>query len=74
MAIFCQHHSDYSLYHHSSHTATGASNAAGQVMRLDGDPLQVAQWSQACRYTGIGIRIQINESSGPEKGGQKQTE
>ncbi|HBZ8552207.1 TPA: hypothetical protein MM834_004903 [Salmonella enterica subsp. houtenae] len=37
-------------------------NAAGQVTRLDGDPLQVAQWLQACHDTGIDIRLQINES------------
>ncbi|EBX8423485.1 hypothetical protein DTH24_20935 [Salmonella enterica subsp. enterica serovar Urbana] len=37
-------------------------NAAGQVTRLDGDPLQVAQWLQACHDAGIDIRLQINES------------
>lgn len=38
-------------------------NAAGQVTRLDGDPLQVAQWLQACHDAGINIRLQINEST-----------
>ncbi|EBX7469928.1 TPA: hypothetical protein N2G38_005443 [Salmonella enterica] len=37
-------------------------NAAGQVTRFDGDPLQVAQWLQACHDAGINIRLQINES------------
>ncbi|EHL5833392.1 hypothetical protein KEB97_003912 [Salmonella enterica] len=43
-------------------------NAAGQVTRLDGDPLQVAQWLQACHDAGINIRLQINESTMPEEG------
>lgn len=43
-------------------------NAAGQVTRLDGDPLQVAQWLQACHDAGIDIRLQINESTMPEEG------
>lgn len=41
-------------------------NAAGQVTRLDGDPLQVAQWLQACHDTDIDIRLQINESTEQE--------
>lgn len=43
-------------------------NTSGQVTRLAGDPLQVAQWLQACHDAGIGIRIQINESTAPEDG------
>lgn len=41
---------------------------AGQVTRLEGDPLQVAEWLQACHDAGIDIRLQINESTAPEQG------
>ncbi|QIP58242.1 hypothetical protein [Hafnia alvei] len=37
-------------------------NAAGHVLRLEGDPLQVATWLQACHDAGLDIRVQINES------------
>lgn len=43
-------------------------SAAGQVTRLEGDPLQVAEWLQACHDAGIDIRMQINESTAPEQG------
>lgn len=43
-------------------------NAAGQVIRLEGDPLQVAEWLQACHDAGIDVRMQINESTAPEQG------
>ncbi|WP_243703040.1 hypothetical protein [Klebsiella grimontii] len=43
-------------------------NTAGQVTRLAGDPLQVAQWLQACHDAGIAIRMQINDSHTPEEG------
>lgn len=43
-------------------------NTAGQVTRLTGDPLQVAQWLQACHEAGIAVRMQINESAAPEAG------
>ncbi|EAU5447754.1 hypothetical protein EFX16_19755 [Salmonella enterica] len=43
-------------------------NAAGQLTRLAGDPLQVAQWLQACHDAGIDIRLQINASHTPEEG------
>lgn len=43
-------------------------NVAGQVSRFDGDPLQVAQWLQACHNAGIDIRLQVNESHTPEEG------
>ncbi|PSI96614.1 hypothetical protein C6400_28655 [Klebsiella michiganensis] len=43
-------------------------NAAGQVTRLEGDPLQVATWLQACHDAGIAVRVQINESAAPEEG------
>lgn len=43
-------------------------NAAGQATRLEGDPLKVAQWLQACHDSGIDIRLQINESTTPEEG------
>ncbi|MGF2656398.1 hypothetical protein ACQUWL_28615 [Serratia marcescens] len=37
-------------------------NAAGQVTRFDGDPLQVAQWLQACHDADLALRVQVNES------------
>lgn len=43
-------------------------NTAGQVTRLEGDPLQVATWLQACHDAGIAVRVQINESAAPEEG------
>ncbi|MFU0872713.1 hypothetical protein [Kluyvera sichuanensis] len=43
-------------------------SATGQLSRLDGDPLQVATWLQACHTAGIDVRIQINESQTPEEG------
>lgn len=43
-------------------------NTAGQVTRLEGDPLQVATWLQACHDAGITVRVQINESAAPEEG------
>lgn len=38
------------------------------VVRREGDPLEVAQWLQACHDAGIGVRLQINESHAPEEG------
>lgn len=39
-------------------------NTVGQVVtRLEGDPLQVAQWLQACHDAGMDIRVQINETN-----------
>ncbi|WP_336665418.1 hypothetical protein [Enterobacter asburiae] len=43
-------------------------NAAGEVTRLAGDPLQVAAWLQACHDAGIAVRVQVNESTTPEAG------
>lgn len=43
-------------------------SAAGQVTRLEGDPLQVAAWLQACHEAGIAVRVQVNESTTPEAG------
>ncbi len=43
-------------------------SAAGQVTRLEGAPLQVAEWLQACHDAGIDIRMQINESTALEQG------
>ena len=43
-------------------------NAAGQLTRLEGDPLQIATWLQACHDAGIAVRVQINESATPEEG------
>ncbi|KLP59578.1 hypothetical protein PTR10_22295 [Serratia marcescens] len=43
-------------------------SAAGQVTRLEGDPLQVAAWLQDCHDAGIEVRVQINESAAPEAG------
>ncbi len=43
-------------------------NTDGLLTRLAGDPLQVAQWLQACHDAGIDIRLQINDSHTPEEG------
>lgn len=43
-------------------------NADGQLTRLEGDPLQVAAWLQACHDAGIAVRVQVNESAAPEEG------
>lgn len=43
-------------------------NKEGRVVRREGDPLEVAQWLQACHDAGITVRIQINECSTPEEG------
>lgn len=43
-------------------------NTAGQLTRMEGDPLQVAEWLQACHDAGIDIRLQINESTALEQG------
>lgn len=43
-------------------------NTGGQLTRLEGDPLQVAAWLQACHEAGIAVRVQINESAAPEEG------
>ncbi|WP_224157193.1 hypothetical protein [Escherichia coli] len=40
-------------------------NKEGRVVRLEGDPLEVAQWLQACHDAGIEVRVQINESIAP---------
>ena len=40
-------------------------NKAGRVVRLEGDPLEVAQWLQACHDAGMEVRVQINESAAP---------
>jgi hypothetical protein len=47
--------------------------AGGQLTRLAGDPLQVAQWLQACHDAGIEIRLQINESHTPEQGAVRES-
>lgn len=39
----------------------------GQVTRLEGDPLQVAQWLKVCHEAGLCIRMQVNESATPEQ-------
>ncbi|EEZ6819658.1 hypothetical protein DB319_002919, partial [Escherichia coli] len=43
-------------------------DTAGQQTRLEGDPLQVAAWLQACHDAGIAVRVQVNESAAPEEG------
>lgn len=48
-------------------------STAGQVTRLEGDPLQVAAWLQACHDAGIAVRMQINESATPEEGSMPRT-
>ncbi|EPC0969896.1 hypothetical protein ACRV3Q_002915, partial [Enterobacter hormaechei] len=43
-------------------------SSAGQATRLEGDPLLIATWLQACHDAGIAVRVQINESAAPEAG------
>ena len=40
-------------------------NKEGRVVRREGDPLEVAQWLQACDDAGMEVRVQINESAAP---------
>ncbi|OYC54392.1 hypothetical protein [Escherichia coli] len=40
-------------------------NREGRVVRREGDPLEVAQWLQACHDAGMEVRVQINESAAP---------
>ena len=40
-------------------------NKEGRVVRLEGDPLDVAQWLHACHDAGIEVRVQVNESATP---------
>lgn len=41
-------------------------NKEGRVVRREGDPLDVAQWLQACHDAGMEIRVQVNESTVPQ--------
>lgn len=43
-------------------------HTGGRVTRVEGDPLQVARWLQACHDAGIDVRVQVNESLSPEEG------
>lgn len=40
-------------------------NKEGRVVRREGDPLELAQWLQACHDAGIEVRVQVNESVTP---------
>ena len=40
-------------------------NKEGRVVRREGDPLEVAQWLQACHDAGMEVHVQINESTAP---------
>ncbi|MEQ4450542.1 hypothetical protein ACFX4S_15045 [Kosakonia sp. YIM B13605] len=40
-------------------------STGGRVTRLEGDPLQVAGWLQACHAAGIAVGVQVNESPVP---------
>ncbi|ENA73336.1 hypothetical protein UH28_23290 [Escherichia coli] len=40
-------------------------NKEGRVVRLEGDPLDVAQWLHAYHDAGIEVRVQVNESVTP---------
>lgn len=40
-------------------------NKEGRVVRREGDPLEVAQWLQACHDAGMEVRVQINENAAP---------
>lgn len=41
-------------------------NTGGRVTRIEGDPLQVASWLQACHDAGIAVGVQVNESQVPQ--------
>lgn len=43
-------------------------NKEGRVVRREGDPLEVAQWLQACHDAGMEVRVQVNESTVPQGG------
>lgn len=40
-------------------------NREGRVVRREDDPLEVAQWLQACHDAGIKVSVQVNESVTP---------
>ncbi|ECL8479822.1 hypothetical protein FTZ03_22915 [Salmonella enterica] len=40
-------------------------NREGMGVRQEGDPLEVAQWLQACHDAGMAVRVQVNESTSP---------
>lgn len=40
-------------------------NTGGRVTRIEGDPLQVAGWLQACHDAGMAVGVQVNESTVP---------
>ncbi|ENL9500911.1 hypothetical protein AB6L00_004871, partial [Salmonella enterica] len=40
-------------------------NLRASCRRLEGDPLEVAQWLQACHDAGMEVRVQVNESITP---------
>lgn len=40
-------------------------DTGGRVTRIEGDPLQVAGWLQACHDAGIAVGVQVNESPVP---------
>ncbi|MBV7681568.1 hypothetical protein [Escherichia coli] len=40
-------------------------NKEGRVVRRERDPLEVAQWLQACHDAGMEVRVQINDSAAP---------
>lgn len=40
-------------------------NTGGLFARMEGDPLQVAGWLQACHAAGIMVGVQVNESPVP---------
>ncbi|EHY2737691.1 hypothetical protein MX939_004524, partial [Escherichia coli] len=42
-------------------------NKEGRVVRREGDPLEVAQWLQACHNAGMEVRVQVNESVAPQE-------
>lgn len=40
-------------------------NREGRMVHREGDPLEVAQWLQACHDAGMEVRVQVNESTIP---------
>lgn len=56
---------DYVIRHNGT-TCLQLLQADGSVKRLEGDPLQVAIWIEACQAAGMAVRVQVNESAGKE--------
>ncbi|PTA86960.1 hypothetical protein C9415_27545 [Kluyvera sp. Nf5] len=48
-------------------------NTGGLFARMEGDPMQVADWLKACHDAGIVVGVQVNESQAPYAAGRAGT-